>query len=140
MDDKYIDEDWKDAVAKEKEKFKGQPDKAPDNRKPAQPESSRPSSAGPGNQSESADTDFANYVTSLVYQAMIFLGEIPHPMDNSVERNPQQAKLMIDILIMLREKTTGNLTQRESDLLNTSIYELQMKYVELTQKETRKKH
>ncbi len=133
--DKYIDEDWKESVAQEKEKcFKEQPGSAQDNRKSAPQESSRrPSSQGRKNQSEGTETDFMNYVTSLVYQAMIFLGEIPNPMDNSVERNTQQAKLMIDILIMLREKTTGNLTEREIDVLNTSIYELQMKYIELTQ-------
>ncbi|OGX38806.1 MAG: hypothetical protein A3G91_03705 [Omnitrophica WOR_2 bacterium RIFCSPLOWO2_12_FULL_50_9] len=76
-----------------------------------------------------------NYVTSLAFQAMVFLGEIPNPMTNETEQNLQQAKFVIDTLVMLRGKTKGNLTKKESDMLNATAYELQMKYVELASKE-----
>ncbi|MBF0484761.1 MAG: DUF1844 domain-containing protein [Candidatus Omnitrophica bacterium] len=78
------------------------------------------------------EIDFLNYILSLGYQAMIFLGEIPNPVTNQQEKNFEQAKLLIDTLSMLKEKTKGNLTEQESNLLENTVSELQMKYVELT--------
>ena len=65
---------------------------------------------------------------------MIFLGEMPNPVTNQVEKNLKQAKFLIDTLIILRDKTKGNLTKEEDDLLNGSIYELQLRYVDLSKK------
>ena len=67
-------------------------------------------------------------------QAMIFLGEIPNPMTNATEKHLDQAKLLIDTLAMLKEKTEGNLNDEENNALNNFLYELQMKYVEIAQK------
>ena len=74
--------------------------------------------------------DFFNYIASLGFQTMIFLGEMPNPMTNQVEKNLKQAKFLIDTLVILRDKTKGNLSKEEDDLLNGSIYELQLRYVE----------
>ncbi len=72
------------------------------------------------------------YITSLSMQALIFLGVIGNPMnDNQVEVNLDQARLLIDTLAILKEKTKGNLNKEEEGLLNASVYELQLKYVEL---------
>ena len=76
--------------------------------------------------------DFFNYIASLGFQAMIFLGEMPNPITNQVEKNLKQAKFLIDTLIILRDKTKGNLSKEEDDLLNGSIYELELRYVELS--------
>ncbi|MCX5681717.1 MAG: DUF1844 domain-containing protein [Candidatus Omnitrophica bacterium] len=78
----------------------------------------------------SAEADFLGYITSLAFQAMVFLGEIQNPLNGKVEKNIPHAKLIIDTLILLREKTKGNLSDQESHLLEASIYELQLKYVE----------
>ena len=58
------------------------------------------------------------------------MGEIPNPVTNINEKDLEQAKFVIETLILLQEKTKGNLTGKESDVLNTAAYELQMKYVE----------
>jgi len=79
--------------------------------------------------------DFFNYVASLGFQAMIFLGEMPNPVTNQTEKNLKQAKFLIDTLVLIRDKTTGNLTKEESELLNGSVYELQKRFVEIAQKE-----
>ena len=79
--------------------------------------------------------DFFNYVASLGFQAMIFLGEMPNPITNQTEKNLKQAKFLIDTLVLIREKTTGNLNKEEAELLNSSIYELQRRFVEIAQKE-----
>jgi hypothetical protein len=76
--------------------------------------------------------DFFNYIASLGFQTMIFLGEMPNPITNQVEKNLKQAKFLIDTLLILRDKTKGNLSKEEDDLLNGSIYELQLRFVELS--------
>ncbi len=76
--------------------------------------------------------DFFNYIASLGFQTMIFLGEMPNPMTNQVEKNLKQAKFLIDTLVILRDKTKGNLSKEEDDLLNGSIYELQLRFVDLS--------
>lgn len=79
--------------------------------------------------------DFFNYVASLGFQAMIFLGEVPNPITNQQEKNLKQAKFLIDTLVLIREKTVGNLTKDENELINGSVYELQRRFVEIAQKE-----
>ena len=81
------------------------------------------------------ELDFFNYVASLGFQAMIFLGEVPNPITNQTEKNLKQAKFLIDTLVLIREKTVGNLTKEEGELLNGSIFELQRRFVEIAQKE-----
>jgi len=74
--------------------------------------------------------DFATFVTSLGMQAMIFLGEIPNPVSNKKEENLSQAQFLIDTLLMFKEKTKGNLSPEEVQLLENFTYELQMRFVE----------
>ncbi|OGX05433.1 MAG: hypothetical protein A2Z88_05800 [Omnitrophica WOR_2 bacterium GWA2_47_8] len=73
-------------------------------------------------------------MTSLIFQTMVFLGEIPNPMTNKEDVNLPQAKLIIDTLLLLREKTKGNLSKEEENILNGSLYELQLKFVEILNK------
>ncbi len=81
---------------------------------------------------EEPQLDFFNYIASLGFQTMIFLGEMPNPITNKAEKNLKQAKFLIDTLVILRDKTKGNLSKEEDDLLNGSIYELQLRYVDLS--------
>ena len=124
-DDKYVDESWKDAVAGEKEK-KSEPLIGTEAAAPAQDE---------GSEAEYGELNFLNYLSSLVFQAMIFLGDMPNPITQQPEKNLRQAKFLIDTLALLREKTKGNLTKQEEDLLNGSLYELQMRYVDVFSQE-----
>jgi len=86
-------------------------------------------------QDKMPEVSFINYVTSMVFQAMIFLGEIPNPITNEEDKNLQQARLLIDTIAMIKEKTSGNLNQQEAEFLNTTLYELQMKFVQRSQTE-----
>ena len=150
--EKYVDESWKESAELEKTKLKatvGGESRKPSSTTPQssttdqnQPSShSAESTAQPMSQSEpegeshESSMDFLNYLSSLAYQVMIFLGEIPNPMTNMPEANVEQAKFIIDTLTVLREKTKGNLSKKENDFLNGSLYQLQMKYVELYQKQ-----
>jgi hypothetical protein len=73
--------------------------------------------------------DFGVFVMSLASSALVHLGEVAHPERGAVESNLPLAKQTIDILGMLREKTRGNLTKEEGELLENLLLDLRMKYV-----------
>ena len=73
--------------------------------------------------------DFSAFVAMLVNNVMMFLGQIPDPVSQQPRRDLPQAKHTIDILIMLRDKTQGNLTAEEDKLLQELLPKLQMAYV-----------
>ena len=74
---------------------------------------------------------FAAFLWSLSEQALAALGEIPDPMSGKVTHDLVLAQQMIDIIIMLRDKTRGNLDAHEQAMLKEILSGLQMKYVEL---------
>ena len=125
--EKQVDESWKNSVEKEKVHIFGQ-DPAPEISPEISPETT-------GKEDESQELNFSNYIASLGFQALIFMGEIPNPITQQTEKNLAQSKFLIDTLVILREKTKGNLTEQEDRLLNGSIYELQVKFIEILEKE-----
>ena len=80
---------------------------------------------------------FAAFLWSLSEQALAALGEIPDPMSGKVTHDLVLARQMIDIIIMLREKTRGNLDPEEQAMLKEILSGLQMKYVELARQPNR---
>ena len=77
-----------------------------------------------------ADELFLSLVFSLQSAAWYQMGKIASPVSGKIERDLQQAKMSIDLLIMLQEKTKGNLQGDEQQLLNSAVYNLQMNYVD----------
>jgi len=77
------------------------------------------------------EVTFAAFVWSLSEQALAALGEIPDPATGKVMHDLVMAQQMIDIIIMLRDKTRGNLDQHEQTLVQEILSTLEMKYVEL---------
>ncbi len=75
------------------------------------------------------EVTFATFVYSLSTSALVHLGEIPEPISEKMDRNLPLAKQTIDILGILQEKTQGNLTPEEENLLNSFLYDLRMRYV-----------
>jgi Domain of unknown function (DUF1844) len=80
---------------------------------------------------------FAAFLWSLSEQALAALGEIPDPTTGKVTHDLILAQQMIDIIIMLRDKTRGNLDPHEQALLKEILSSLQMKYVELARQPNR---
>lgn len=69
----------------------------------------------------------------LASSAVAALGQAPDPLTGQVrEKDPAAAAEAIDLLALLREKTDGHRTPRETRLLDGLIYDLQMRYVEAT--------
>ena len=87
-------------------------------------------------QPESAETDSAKTLAGLFIMlatsALVALGESPDPLSGRVQKDLAQASEAIDILVLLREKTEGNRTPEESDLLEQIIYDLQLRFVRAT--------
>ena len=73
--------------------------------------------------------NFSTFVFSLSSSVLLHLGEMPDPATNKKVLNLSLAKQSIDILVMLQEKTSGNLDEEEENLLKNLLYELRMKYV-----------
>ena len=77
---------------------------------------------------------FSTFVLGLSTQALFLLGEIPNPETRLVERDLDGAKQVIDILGILREKTRNNLEPGEESMLDSILYDLRMRYVQLAQR------
>jgi hypothetical protein len=68
-------------------------------------------------------------VTTLATEAMIGLGQMPHPMTGKIHADPVQARYAIDMIEMLAEKTKGNLTPGEDRRMRDLLYQLRMAFV-----------
>lgn len=118
-----IDEDWKSQVEAEKQAAKQEVD--------------QPSQASPTNQQGEALEDdppmppasFTMLISSLASEAMMALGQIPHPVTGEVFRRRNQAKYLIDTIEMLHEKTAGNVAAEETAGVQELLHSLKMAFV-----------
>jgi hypothetical protein len=73
--------------------------------------------------------NFSTFVASLNASALLHLGIIEDPSSGTKNKSLPMAKQTIDILSMLQEKTTGNLSDEEENLLKNILYDLRIMYV-----------
>jgi hypothetical protein len=85
-----------------------------------------------------ASAHFQNLVVNLARQAAANLGSARHPLSGQFEVDLEGAQQMIDLLQALREKTRSNLTAEEKELLEGLIGDLQMQFVAVRSKASRK--
>ena len=78
------------------------------------------------------DSPFTNFIEPLIAQAYMSLGMLRNPYQPQAKIDPGAARQMIDILTLLEEKTSGNLTEDEEDFLHTHLAELKLAYVQRT--------
>src|SRR5688572_15634090 len=76
---------------------------------------------------------FIEFVMMQAQNAALFLGQIPNPQTGQGEVNLELAKMFIDQLGMIQEKTRGNLTNEEAAVLKNTLSNLQMAFVEVSQ-------
>jgi hypothetical protein len=70
----------------------------------------------------------------LASSAVISLGDAPDPVTGQRHHDPANAADAIDLLLLLREKTEGNRSPEESQVLEEIIYDLQLRYVNATKR------
>jgi Domain of unknown function (DUF1844) len=78
--------------------------------------------------------DFISFVGSLGASALMYLGEKVAPDQPEGLKDLHGAKQMIDLIALLEEKTKGNLTDDESAMLKSLLYNLRMRYVHEAEK------
>ncbi len=78
--------------------------------------------------------DFTTLILSLSQTALVHLGEAPSPDGETPAANLPLARQTIDLLAVLQEKTKGNLDGEEERLLDQMLYDLRMRFVELSKK------
>jgi len=74
---------------------------------------------------------FTAFVLSLASTAAIHFGDLPDPVSGKPgEKNLEGAAQMIEILALLDQKTRGNLTAEERQVLEQVLYELRLRFVD----------
>jgi hypothetical protein len=76
--------------------------------------------------------DFATFVLSLSHSALVHLGDAPDPNGHASAPNLELARQTVDLLALLEEKTRGNLTGQEEHVLSQALYDLRLRYVEVS--------
>lgn len=112
-----IDSDWKAEARREKERL------AADAEKNAEQPAGQPGQLPPA--------DFQTLVSTMVTQALMAMGAIPDPQTGKRVAYLDLARFHIDMLGVLEEKTKGNISEEETQLLSGSLNELRMQYVQL---------
>lgn len=119
------DDDWKERVKAEDaaldQKFREQAPAAGDRQSGSETAALPPA-------------DFATLISLFSTQALVALGALPNPLTSQSKLELPLAKHFIDLLGVLEEKTKGNLNEREQRLLDGTLHELRMAYVEQARK------
>ena len=76
---------------------------------------------------------FIEFVMMEAQNASLFLGLIPNPGTGQPEVNLELARMFIDQLVMIGEKTRGNLSAEETQVLKNALSNLQMAFYEVSQ-------
>ncbi len=81
---------------------------------------------------ESSALSFVAFVLSLAHTTAVHFGDVTDPTTGQPsQENLPAAQQMIDILSLLEQKTRGNLTPEERQLLDQILYELRLRFVEV---------
>jgi hypothetical protein len=130
----HIDNDWKRQAQEEKKRLAEE--EARTNKEPASaavpsPGAATPARPGPAGARPRGDlppASLSTLIQSMLTQILFYLGDLT-ARGAEPNINLDMAKHQIDILGILEEKTRGNLTPEEKQLLDTALYEARMRYV-----------
>ena len=98
----------------------------------ASKESTADSSQSTGQErSQLPPVDFSAFIAELGTTALAYLGGFQNPETKEILVDLEMAKRTIDTIDLLKEKTKGNLTAPESNLLDNTLYNLRMTYIRI---------
>jgi hypothetical protein len=115
-----VDEDWKKEAQREKEVLAAQEET--ERKKPAAQKAGR----GP-----LPEADFVALISMLATQALFALGLLQVKGEEKREPDLELARYNIDMLEMIEEKTKGNLTEEEKEVMTNTLNQLRMGYVKV---------
>lgn len=127
-----VDDDWKSQAQAEKQKMadEAKAKQAAEAGAGAADAGGQASGGGGGRQMPAAS--FETLISTMTTQALFAMGEIPDPQTGQRMAHLELARHHIDMLSVIEEKTKGNLSKEETDMLATTLYELRNRYVQLT--------
>lgn len=73
---------------------------------------------------------FPVFVAGLMAEGLMAMGVMEHPAGGKIDKNLDHAEMVIDTLVMLKDKTSGNLAKEEADYLEQVIHQIRMAYIE----------
>lgn len=120
------------SVSDRRQRFENSEDPSKSEPKPvADPASDSQSGPKSANQ-----VDFSSFILSLAASALVTMGEAQVPGISSARSAVDlgQAREMINLLGLLEEKTKGNLTPEESEVLQQTLYTLRLKFIKASKK------
>ena len=115
-----VDEDWKAQAEAEKQRLSETEQTAPAS------DATEQAAAGPR---QLPPASFATLVSSIAAQIMFALGGLRDPRTGQSHVDLDLAKHQIDTLVVIEEKTRGNLSPDEKKILDNALYEVRMAYV-----------
>ena len=130
-----MEEEKKDFVIKDRRIFsQDESEETPEAEKEsAEPDRSEqkepPPAEAPEAEAQLPEINFQTFVFSLNASALVQLGLMEDPATGKKEKNLPLAKQTIDMLSMLEEKTVGNLSKEEEEMLKHVLYDLRIRYV-----------
>ncbi len=80
---------------------------------------------------DTMEASFSVLIMSLASSSCMAMGLAPDPENGEVYKDKQMARFNIDLLLVLQEKTKGNLSKDEDQFLENLISDLQMKFVSI---------
>ena len=97
-------------------------------------------SSGPGESTQSSAAppddlpavDFTTFVLSLSHSARLHLGDAPDPVTGKSDVDLPMARHSIDLMGLIQEKTHGNLSGAEEQMLTQALDDLRLRYVEVS--------
>jgi hypothetical protein len=127
-----IDDNWKQQAQREKDSLSGKP---PLPAPVAIPEPATPAPAPePANQRQMPPASFELIIEMFAMQAMLSLGAIRDPSTGKPQKDLALSRHFIDLLAVLSDKSKGNLSKDEQSMLDATLYQLRMQYVNATKK------
>lgn len=115
-----VDSDWKAQAQAEKQKLAEKAKTAP-----------AAKATGPGGAQGVPQASIEVLINTLVTQALFYMGQIPDPRTQQRVQHLDLARHQIDMLTVLEEKTKGNLTEDEANMLSGAAYELRNRYIQI---------
>lgn len=129
MSEKRVDESWKEQVEKEKQTPQEKQSSTEATAQPIEPAAPEGEPVAVSPEGEMPQARFDLFISGLAMEAMVAMGDIPHPTTHQQTINLPQAKYLIDLIGIIEQKSQGNLTVDEEKLMKDAIYQLRMRYL-----------
>jgi hypothetical protein len=126
-----IDSDWKAEAQREKERLAQQSRQAEAAKAP--PAGARPAGGAARREGQMPPASFDTLISTMATQALLFMGAIPDPRTGQrIRPILDLARHHVDMLGVIEDKSKGNLTDDEQQMLSATLYELRQRYIQLS--------